>query len=155
MMTKTAALALLASAATLAGCQNTSKAAEETANAQAANANLAAPVELPPAESARVTYRCQPNNTTETVVFFQGDRQVGLMNAGSPPLTILKRTEDQGPYTLPADATAPPATPVGNEMAAPSSTTAAEKVAGGTTLTGDRTNVVITMDGQPTRRCKA
>lgn len=138
-MSRTALLLPLASALVLTACQNTSKEADATANAAAADANLAAPVDLPPAEAARVTYRCQPNNTTETVVFFQGDRQAGLMNASSPPMTILKRTEEQGPFTLPVDGTNPPS---------------ADGVDRNLSLTGDRSQVVITESGKPTRTCK-
>ena len=132
------ALSLLPALA-LAACQNTSGDAEATANAAAAEANLAAPVALPPAEAARVSYRCQPGNTAETVVFYQGDRQVGVMNASSPPVTILKRTEQQGPYTLPRDGTNP---------------ASADGVGEGLTVTGDQQQVVITEGGKPTRTCK-
>ncbi len=138
-MMKLTTVALLTLSGALAACQNTSSESEAAANAAAADANMAAPVALPPAESARVSYRCQPGNTTETVVFYQGDRQVGVMNASSPPVTILKRTEAQGPYTLPQDGTNP---------------ASADGVGEGLSVTGDQTQVVITEAGKPTRTCK-
>ncbi len=138
MKTLAPALPLMAALA-LAACQNTSGDAEATANAAAAEANMAAPVALPPAEEARVSYRCQPGNTAETVVFYQGGLQVGVMNASSPPVTILKRTEQQGPYTLPRDGTNP---------------ASADGVSEGLTVTGDQQQVVITEGGKPTRTCK-
>lgn len=148
-MTRLAFLLSLTPALALAACQNTSPEAEATANAAAADANLAAPIELPPAEQARVNFRCQPGNTTETVVFFQGDRQVGLLTGGSPPMTILKRTEEQGPYTLPTDlAEAPPAA---NSTADGNATAPAAREL---SVTGDQTQVLIMESGKPTRTCK-
>lgn len=157
-MTKTATLALLATIGALGACTDSTKAGDAQAEQAAAANNMAAPIELPPPEEARVTFRCQPGNTLQTVVFFAGNRQVGLMNGDGPALTILKRTEEQGPYTLPADTAASTAAPMaatGNDMAAMDNNMATAAEATGPTLTGDRSNVVITDPSQPTRRCKA
>lgn len=151
-MIKPALLALATSALTLSACDNSS-AAEQAGEAQAtaaAEANgMAAPVELPPAIQDTVTYRCQPNDTLQKVYFYDGDKQVGLAEEGSPRITMLSRTEEQGPYT------ASPTTTAGGGTAGAAGAAPAMPEAEGTTFTGDQTNAVITMPGQPTRRCKA
>lgn len=152
-MTKTTTLALFAIVGALGACTDSTEAADAQAERAAEANNLAAPVELPPAEEARVTFRCQPGNTLQTVVFFAGNRQVGLLNEGGPALTMLKRTEEQGPYTMTPEVAASTLPAGGNDMAAANNTMAAGDDTAGTTLTGDRTNVIITESGQPTRRC--
>ena len=71
LLSTAAAVALLA----LAACNNDNKAQEVDTVAPdpmaSAMAN-AAPVELPPAIQASVTFRCQPGNTLLFVDFFEG-----------------------------------------------------------------------------------
>ena len=149
-------LLTIAATVALTACQNTSPEAEAAANSAAAQANLATPVELPPAEEARVNFRCQPGNTIQTVVFFAGDRQVGLPQDGSPTLTILKRTEEQGPYTLPTDLADAPAMAGGDATADAGATANATAPAAvrQLSLTGDQKQVVILETGKPTLTCK-
>lgn len=136
---------LATTALALTACNKSADEAQGEAQATAAaQANgLQAATELPPGIEATVTFRCQPGDVLETVNFYAGNKQVGLKEAGSPLITMLTRTEEQGPYTLApsASGTAPAAD------AAPAAETT------GTTFTGDRTTAVLMKDGQ-TLQCK-
>ena len=83
-------------------------------------------------------------------MFFAGDRQVGLPQDGSPTLTILKRTEEQGPYTLPTDLAEAPAMAGDDATANDTGPAAARQLS----LTGDQKQVVILETGKPTLTCK-
>jgi len=91
--------------------------------AQLANA---APVELPPAMTANVTFRCKDNSLIY-VDFFQGDKQVTLRTdkAGTP--TLLKAPEAGKPYTG----------------------------EGGFELSGTPKSVTVTLPGKEAQTCKA
>ena len=138
-------------ALSLAACGDSAAERQGEAQAEAAaQANgMAAPVELPPAIADTVTFRCMPGNVLQTVHFYTGDKQVGLKDGDSPALTMLSRTEEQGPYTA-AETTTP-----GGGTASAAGAAPAMPEAEGTTFTGDQTNAVITMPGQPTLNCKA
>jgi hypothetical protein len=58
----------------------------------------AAPVELPPAVAATVTFRCQPGNGLLYVEFYQGDKQAVLKTTKDGPPTILKAPAAGEPY---------------------------------------------------------
>lgn len=150
-MIKPMLLALTTSSLALSACGKTAAEAQGEAQAAAAaqTSGMAAPVELPPSIQDTVTFRCQPNDTLQKVYFYAGDKQVGLAEEGTPRITMLSRTQEQGPYT------ASPTTTAGGGTAGAAGAAPAMPDAEGTTFTGDETNAVITMPGQPTRQCKA
>lgn len=59
----------------------------------------AAPVELPPAITATVTFRCQPGNTLMYVEFFNNDKQVNVRTEKGGKPTKLLAPEAGQPYT--------------------------------------------------------
>ena len=149
-MFKTLPLATLAALSlTACGQSAAEKQGEAQAEAAAAANGMAAPVELPPAIEKTVTFRCLPGNVLQTVNFYAGDKQVGLQQGDSPALTMLSRTEEQGPYTAAQTTTA------GGGTALAAGAAPAMPEAEGTTFTGDEKTAVITRPGQPTLNCKA
>ncbi len=89
--------------------------------------NKAAPVELPPAIAASVTFRCQPDNALIYVDFFQGDKMVVLRTAKDGPRTKLLAPNAGEPYV--AD--------------------------GGFKLTGDAKSATVITPDLGTKSCKA
>ncbi len=150
-MIKPLLLALTTTSLALTACGQSpaEKQGEARATAAAQTNGMAAPVELPPSIQDTVTFRCQPNDTLQKVYFYAGDKQVGLAEDGNPRITMLSRTQEQGPYT------ASPTTTTGGGTAGAAGAAPAMPEAEGTTFTGDETTAVITMPGQPVRQCKA
>ena len=103
-MSKSPLLALAAVAAlSLAACNKTNKPEEldtRGPDPQASALANAAPVELPPAIAASVTFRCQPGNTLMYVNFYQGDKQAILKDSkeGMSGKTLLAANPGD-PYT--------------------------------------------------------
>lgn len=110
----------------LAACQSepetvTSVAPDPLADQKAA----AAPVELPPAIRAQVSFRCRDNSLVY-VDFFAGDRQVNFRTErGTPPTTLTAETAG-GPYT-----------------------------AEGYSVTGDAENITLKQPGKDELTCRA
>ncbi|WP_431470073.1 hypothetical protein [Sphingosinithalassobacter sp. LHW66-3] len=119
----TAAAAALLS---LAACQNEVEEVDSRApDPMASELANAAPVELPPAISASVTFRCQPGNEVIAVDFFTGDQQANLrVDPEAPTGTMLRAGAAGQPYT-----------------------------GEGYTLTGDRTGVTLDQPEGPTLTC--
>jgi hypothetical protein len=118
-------LAALASLLALAACN---KPAPEVVDTTAPDPNAdavrnAAPVELPPAVRADVTFRCKDNSLVY-VTFFQGDKQVNLRTVKGGQPTLLKAPEAGQPYA-----------------------------ADGTTVTGDTKNIKLVQPGKPALTC--
>jgi len=122
-LTIAAAFALLS----LAACEHQPEEVDSrSADPMAEALKNAAPVELPPAVSASVTFRCQPGNSLVYVDFFHGSKMAVL------------RTERGGtPIALNAAAAGEPYT--GN----------------GYTVAGDPTAMDYTAPGQSALSCKA
>jgi predicted small lipoprotein YifL len=59
----------------------------------------AAPVELPPAVKASVTFRCQPGNSLIYVDFFDGEKQANLRTEKGGTVTQLTAPASGQPYT--------------------------------------------------------
>lgn len=103
-MSKSPLFALTAVAAlSLAACNKTSQPEEldtRGPDPQASALANAAPVELPPAIAASVTFRCQPGNTLMYVNFYQGDKQV-IIKDSKDVMTgkTLKAANPGDPYT--------------------------------------------------------
>lgn len=102
-MSKSPLFALAAVAAlSLAACDKSKPEELDTRgpDPQASALANAAPVELPPAIAASVTFRCQPGNTLMYVNFYQGDKQVILKDSkeGMSGKT-LKAANPGDPYT--------------------------------------------------------
>lgn len=150
-MIKPLLFALTTTSLALSACGQSpaEKQGEAQATAAAQANGMAAAVEMPPSIQSTVTFRCQPNDTLQKVYFYAGDKQVGLAQEGSPTITMLSRTEEQGPYT------AAPTTTAGGGTAGAAGAAPAMPEAAGVTFTGDQTNAIITDPAQPTRRCKA
>ena len=90
-----AAVALLS----LSACENKPEEVDgRSPDPQASALANAAPVELPPAIAATVTFRCQPGNTLVYVDFFKGDMMVNVRTAKDGPLTNLKAPAAGEPY---------------------------------------------------------
>lgn len=117
-----AALALLS----LAACENKPEEVDTRApDPMAEQLKNAAPVELPPAIEAAVTFRCQPGNSLVYVDFFQGRKMANV------------RTDKTGtPTQLTAAETGQPLT------------------GGGYTVEGDPKAIKFTAPGKPTLSCK-
>ncbi len=118
-----AALALLS----LAACENKVEEVDTRApDPMAEQLKNAAPVELPPAIEAAVTFRCQPGNSLVYVDFFQGRKMANL------------RTEKTGtPVQLTAPAAGEPFT------------------GGGYTVSGTPKSITYTAPGKGELSCKA
>ncbi|MGY4396918.1 hypothetical protein ACVWZA_002103 [Sphingomonas sp. UYAg733] len=84
-----------------------------------------APVELPPAMKAEVTFRCK-DNSLAYVTFFQGDKQAMLKLEKAGPTIVLKADEAGKPL-----------------------------VAEGYSLTGNPKNITLTQPGKGTLTCRA
>ena len=99
-MTKAPFIAVAATALlTLAACDNKPEVVDTRApDPQASALANAAPVELPPAIAASVTFRCQPGNTLIYVNFFRGDKMVTITTSKDGPPTALKAPEAGQPY---------------------------------------------------------
>ena len=111
----------------LAACNNAPETVDTRApDPMASQLANAAPVELPPALKASVTFRCQPGNTLVYVDFFGGDKQVNL-----------KPTKDASAIKL----------------VAPEAGQA--YVGEGYTVEGTPTSVKYTAPGRPALSCKA
>lgn len=88
----------------LAACNNSSSTNAEVVDTRAPDpmasevAN-AAPVELPPAISSSVTFRCQPGNKLVYVDFFHGDKQVAVRTDKSGTPKLLKAPAAGEAYT--------------------------------------------------------
>ncbi|MFZ5749181.1 MAG: hypothetical protein ACOY45_16165 [Pseudomonadota bacterium] len=89
-----AALALLS----LAACENKPEEVDSRApDPMASDLANAAPVELPPAIAAQVTFRCKDNSLVY-VDFFSGDKQVLLKTEKDGTPTVLKAPAAGEPY---------------------------------------------------------
>jgi hypothetical protein len=125
-----ALIAIAAATLTLAACNQNSEPevvdtrAPDPLASQIANA---APVELPPAVKATVTFRCQPGNTLLYVEFFSGDK-----------LAVLKTVKDGTPTALRAPEAGQPFV-----------------AEGGYSLTGGPKSATIVAPGVGTKTCKA
>jgi len=94
-MTAAAALAL-----SLGACQKKQPEVIDTTapDPMASQLANAAPVELPPAMTASITFRCKDNSLTY-VDFFKGNTQANLhLQKGSTPI-VLKAAKDGDPLT--------------------------------------------------------
>lgn len=90
-----AAVALLS----LSACENKPQVVDSVApDPMAEQLKNAAPVELPPAIEASVTFRCQPGNSLVFVEFFQGGKMAVLRTVKDGPATVLKAPEAGQPY---------------------------------------------------------
>ena len=97
LLSTAAAVALLA----LAACNNDNKAEEVDTVAPDPMASAvanAAPVELPPAIQASVTFRCQPGTTLLFVDFFQGGTKAALKTKQDGTPTMLTAPAAGQPY---------------------------------------------------------
>lgn len=97
-------LVLTAAAAslTLAACNSNVEPTEVDTRApdpMASQLANAAPVELPPALKASVTFRCQPGNSLIYVDFFSGDKQANLKTEQGATPIVLRAAEAGQPYT--------------------------------------------------------
>lgn len=88
-------------ALSLSACENKVEEVDSRAPDPMASALAnAAPVELPPAISATVTFRCQPGNEVIAVDFFSGEKQANLRTDPSANTGTMLRAEEAGqPYT--------------------------------------------------------
>ena len=97
------ALAAVAAASlTLTACNSNTEPTEVDTRApdpMASQLANAAPVELPPALKASVTFRCQPGNSLVYVDFFGGDKQVNLRTEQGATPIVLRAAEAGQPYT--------------------------------------------------------
>ena len=119
-----AAVALLS----LSACQNEPEVVDtRTPDPMASQMANAAPVELPPAIAATVTFRCQPGNTLLYAEFFSGDKMVVLKTEKDGTPTVLRAAEAGQPYEAP----------------------------GGYKLTGNAKAASIQVAGAAARTCKA
>jgi hypothetical protein len=126
LLTTAAAVALLA----LAACNNSNKAEEVDTVAPDPMASAvanAAPIELPPAIEASVTFRCQPGNALVFVDFYQGGTKAGI-----------KLKKDDMPTMLTAPAAGQPYV-----------------AAGGYKITGDAKGATVEAPGLGSKTCKA
>ena len=90
-----AAFALLS----LAACQQKTEEVDTRApDPMAAEMANAAPVELPPAIEATVTFRCQPGNTLLYADFFKGEKMVNVKETKDGPPKMLMAPEAGQPY---------------------------------------------------------
>jgi hypothetical protein len=91
-MNKAPILAFAAVAFSLSACNHKPEEVDNKApDPIAEQIKNAAPVELPPAIAATVTFRCQPGNTLLYADFFQGEKMV-----------VIKQTKDGAPQALKA-----------------------------------------------------
>lgn len=93
-----AAVALLA----LTACDNKKEpevVSSVSADPQAAELAKRAPVELPPAIKADVTFRCNPGNSLAFVTFFDGDKQALVKTEKTGTPTKLVAAEAGQPFT--------------------------------------------------------
>lgn len=94
--------AAAAASLTLAACNSNSGPEEVDTTApdpMAAQLANAAPVELPPALKASVTFRCQPGNSLVYVDFFDGNKQANLKTEQGATPIVLRAAEAGQPYT--------------------------------------------------------
>ncbi|MES2445188.1 MAG: hypothetical protein V4574_20380 [Pseudomonadota bacterium] len=90
-----AAAALLS----LSACENKPEVVDSRApDPMAERLKNAAPVELPPAIAASITFRCQPGNSLLYVDFFQGDKMVVLKTEKGGAPKVLKAAAAGEPY---------------------------------------------------------
>ncbi|MEI9851779.1 MAG: hypothetical protein WDN24_14155, partial [Sphingomonas sp.] len=87
----------------------------------------APPVELPPAMTASVSFRCQPGNSIIYVDFFKGDKMAVLRTVKDGPPTVLNAPEAGQPYVA----------------------------AGGFSLTGTHKAATVQISGAAPKTCKA
>ncbi|MBB5717391.1 hypothetical protein FHR23_000298 [Stakelama sediminis] len=92
-------LLAVAAAAPLAACHKNQPQVVDPRgpDPQAAALQNAAKVELPPAISSSVTFRCS-DNTLAFVDFFQGGKQINFSTDKSEPPTHLTSDTDGGPW---------------------------------------------------------
>ncbi|URW74525.1 hypothetical protein M9980_08005 [Sphingomonas donggukensis] len=91
-----AALALLS----LGACKSEPEVVDSRApDPMAEQLKNAAPVELPPAVTASVTFRCQPGNSLVYVDFFDGNKMANLRTEKGGTPTMLTAPEAGQPYT--------------------------------------------------------
>ena len=118
-----AAIALLS----LAACNNKVEEVDTRApDPMAEQLKNAAPVELPPAIEAAVTFRCQPGNSLVYVDFFQGRKMANVRTDKTGTPTQLTAAEAGQPLT-----------------------------GGGYTVEGDPKAITYTAPGKPALSCKA
>lgn len=112
----------------LSACQNEPEVVDtrypDPMASQLANA---APVELPPAIAASVTFRCQPGNGLLYADFFSGDKMAILKTEKDGAPVVLRAAEAGQPYEAP----------------------------GGYKLTGDAKAASIQVAGAAAKACKA
>lgn len=126
MKTITLPVAAMIAALSLAGCQSEPEVVDtRPRNPLEAELRNAPAVELPPAITAQVTFRCR-DNSLAYVEFFQGSEQVTV------------RSEQDGARTV---------------LRAPAAGEAF--VADGYSLTGDPQNITLTQPGKPEQTCRA
>lgn len=119
MITAAAALAF-----SLAACKQQPQVVETTApDPMASQLANAAPVELPPAMTASVTFRCKDNSLV-SVDFFKGNTQANLHADKNGAPIVLKAAQDGDPLT-----------------------------ADGYSLTGDQDKISLTQPGKGTLDC--
>jgi hypothetical protein len=119
------AAAILA-ALSLSACQSEPEVVDtRPRNPLEAELRNAPAVELPPAITAQVTFRCR-DNSLAYVEFFQGDTQVSVRAEQDAPRTILRAPEPGQPF-----------------------------VAEGYSLSGDPRNITLTQPGKPEQTCRA
>ncbi|MDF7775921.1 hypothetical protein P1X14_11740 [Sphingomonas sp. AOB5] len=125
---KTLPLLAIAAVVTLSACKPEPEVVDSRApDPQASALANAAPVELPPAIAASVSFRCQPGNTLLYVDFFKGDK-----------MAILKTEKDGAPIMLKAANAGDPY--VGEE---------------GSIVTGNHKSASIVVKGTAAKSCKA
>ncbi|TKD49921.1 hypothetical protein [Sphingomonas baiyangensis] len=91
--------AICGSALSLAACQSEPEVIDtRPPNPLEAELANAAPVELPPAIRANVTFRCR-DNSLAYVEFFQGDKQVTVRTDREGERTVLRASEAGQPFT--------------------------------------------------------
>ena len=111
----------------LSACENKPEEVDTRApDPMASELANAAPIELPPAIKANVTFRCQPGNAVVYVDFFQGDTQATVRTEKEGTPTILKAEKAGDPLT-----------------------------GGGYTLTGTPKSATVTKPGGATLKCSA
>ncbi|MDQ2764103.1 MAG: hypothetical protein M3Y22_11665 [Pseudomonadota bacterium] len=97
-----------------------------SADPQRAEIAKRAPVELPPAIKADVSFRCNPGNSLAFVTFFEGDKQAFVKTAKTAPVTKLVAAEAGQPF----------------------------KADGGYEMTGTPKGVTLTLPGKGKLTCK-
>jgi len=150
-MKTTLIMSVAVSALVLSACQNQAAETDAVAN-EAAAANTAAPVELPPAVVASNTYRCKDNS----LVYIDFLSKTGTLDGS---LMANLKTEQTGPVTMltraggEADTPVEAGTEAGNEATAAAPT--GDYVAEGYAVAGNGDTVTVTLPGKGPQSCTA